>query len=190
MQISSLVSSRRGLITVLQFLLFCFLPMQISAGEAIVFLQPDTSAPAKVAAPASSEEEYIGRKGTVLFSAKDLFFSDPITDQPDVASSRSLDQQELHIAFFPEQDIRIVVDFEAREDNGILNLRGRQTSSAISNFSMTMSQENYVVTLQDLERGLLYKVVGDMGSGSGQVTEYDLTKLPPVFDDMPIPAPQ
>jgi hypothetical protein len=46
---------------------------------------------------------------------------------------------------------------------------------------MTIGSDGYLITLQDMKKGLLYRVRGNSQDGSGSVTEIDMKKMPPVI---------
>lgn len=161
-----------------------------TAAATIVILQPDTREPQDFAeVSGKAEEDYISRIGQVVFTAKELFSPQPATDMEGSKMSKSLMQSELMLSFFPDQDFRIIVDSESTSESDILSLGGRLNSAAFSTFSMTVTTDTYLMTFQDVDNGMTYKVVGDMETGIGRVTEYDLTKLPPVYDGPPIIPP-
>ena len=171
---------------VLAALLTCF----ATAAATIVILQPGAVEPRNFAKVSENAEEgYINRIGQVVFTAKDLFSAQPVTDMEENEIAQSLLQSELMLSFFPDQDFRIIVDSESALGKDILSLGGRLHSAAFSTFSMTVTNDTYLMTLQDVDNGMIYKVVGDMETGLGRVTEYDLTKLPPVYDGPPIIPP-
>jgi hypothetical protein len=46
---------------------------------------------------------------------------------------------------------------------------------------MTIGSDGYLITVQDMNKDLLYRVSGNSGDGSGSVTEIDMKKMPPVI---------
>jgi hypothetical protein len=174
------------LTAVLATFLTCF----AAAAATIVILQPRAVEHQNFSKAAENDEEgYINRIGQVVFTAKDLFSPQPVTDLVQNKKAPSLMQSELIMSFFPEQDFRIIVDSESVSESNIFSLGGRLHSAAFSTFSMTVTSNTYLMTLQDVGNGMTYKVVGDMETGIGRATEYDLTKLPPVYDAPPIIPP-
>ncbi len=131
-------------------------------------------------------EVYINRTGEVTLAAKDIFGITGSTDSYSRVERGDFPDTELVLSFFPEQKIRITVDSESRPNANLLLLRGHKGESKISTFTMTLTNETYLITYQDLDNGMIYKVVGDMTSGEGQVTEIDLEKLPPTYDAKPV----
>jgi len=61
-------------------------------------------------------------------------------------------------------------------------MNGKGRSKKLSTFSMTVTEENYLISYQDLDTATLYRVVGNTQTGRGTVTEIDLEKLPPSSD--------
>lgn len=161
-----------------------------TASATITVLQPDSGESNAIAALSEkATEDYIRRVGQVVFTAKDLFSPQPDDGTESVRMAQSLKQSELVLAFFPDQDFRIIVDTESSSGNGMLSLGGRRITADLATFSMTVTSDTYLITFQDLDSGMTYKVVGNMKTGTGRVTEYDLAKLPPVYDGNPIIPP-
>ena len=46
---------------------------------------------------------------------------------------------------------------------------------------MTIGSDGYLLTVQDMNKDLLYRVSGNSSDGSGSVTEIDMKKMPPVI---------
>ena len=46
---------------------------------------------------------------------------------------------------------------------------------------MTVGLDGYLITMQDMNKALLYRVSGNSNDGSGTVTEIDMRKMPPVI---------
>ncbi len=138
----------------------------------------------------NSGEKYIKRTGQVVFAAKDIFWEVELDKKSSAIAQRVFSESELVLAFFPEKEFRIQVDSESRPQNNILSIQGRPGESPLSTFTMTLTADNYLITFQDLDGGMVYKVVGDMKTGVGEVTQIDTEKIPPAYDLGPIVPPQ
>jgi len=62
-----------------------------------------------------------------------------------------------------------------------LNLGGKATGNELSTFTMTVTENNYIIRYQDLESSMMYKAFGDTHTGIGQVEQIDITKMPPRY---------
>lgn len=140
-----------------------------------------------VPSDAEPPEPHVRRKGNVRF-AVDLFLPPAETGER-VAASEAFSGRTLSLFFFPWLEFNIIVDSETRPQPDVLLLNGRLEGADMSTFSMTVTAESYLITLQNLETATLYRVVGDTETGNGEVTEIDLTKLPPVIHSPPLVPP-
>jgi hypothetical protein len=163
---------------------------QAAATETIVLLQPAMTEENEAFGAPESGESYVKRSGRVIFAAKELFLERRTSEGSGAAARETFREAELVLSFFPDRDIRVTVDSESESASGVLSLGGRQDGSTYSTFTMTVTDDTYLITFQDVSSGLTYKVVGDMDSGIGRVTEFDLAKLPPAFDSEPVLPPE
>lgn len=136
-----------------------------------------------------SKEVYISRTGQVSISVNELFTSPDSQQKEEARIHQAFDQTKLVLSFFQDQEVIITVDSESRPGNNIVSLGGHHEEKKISTFSMTITDESYLITYQDLDNSIVYKVVGNCKTGIGKVTEIDLKKLPPVYDSEPIVPP-
>ncbi len=137
-----------------------------------------------------ADEQYIVRTGQVFFAAKDFFWDVELESKSSAIANRVFSESELILAFFPEKKFRINIDSESRPKRNILSIQGRPGESRFSTFTMTLTEDNYLITFQDLDNGMVYKVVGNMKTGVGEVTQIDTKKLPPAYDLEPIVPPK
>jgi hypothetical protein len=133
-------------------------------------------------------EPFIKRTGNVLLGSLDIFHQELASFQNKNGSSGTPAFKEMHllISFFPEREISIIVDSESHTANNVISLGGHQANSDISTFSMTITQDNFSVTYQDIDNAVTYRVVGDVKTGRGKVIEIDLKKIPPRYDADPV----
>ena len=152
-------------------------------------LQPTSQSSEKSAQQGIQQETepFIKRIGEVSLSSVDTFLKEMA---PGETSSRNISFKgmQLLMSFFPEKEMTVTVDSESRSAN-VISLRGHQVDSDISTFSMTITQKNYLITYQDIDNAVIYRVVGNVGSGIGKVVEIDLKKLPPTYDLPAVPPP-
>lgn len=137
----------------------------------------------KVSANGVQQEKkvYIRRNGEVSFAADTFLPKSPKTGKR-AAAAASFRGRSLSVSFFPEQTFDIDISRESRPKKGMLSMNGKGRSKKLSTFSMTVTEENYLISYQDLDTATLYRVVGNTQTGLGTVTEIDLEKLPPSYD--------
>lgn len=133
----------------------------------------------------SEKKSYITRSGSVTLAISELLAACEYVQNNSLTSG---DQVKLILSFFTEQEIEIVLDSEKCTQNNYY-LSGH-IEGELSTFSITATQENYIVTFRDLAENKLYKVVGTMNSGKGKVTEIDLKKMEPVIHLPPRVSPK
>ncbi|MDO8947788.1 MAG: hypothetical protein Q7U88_11630 [Desulfocapsaceae bacterium] len=173
------------------FLAACLLwpsPAVAGAEKRISILSPlESQADQTNMASAQHVEPYINRVGAVSF-ATDLFL--PISAAGNrVATDASFLGNALSVSFFPGLDFNIIVDSEARPQPNVVSMSGHLQGADLSTFSMTVTTEGYMITLQNLDTATVYRVVGNTKTRAGQVTEIDLTKMPPILYTPPIVPP-
>jgi hypothetical protein len=132
-------------------------------------------------------EPYINRVGAVSFAA-DLFLP-PSAAGLRVATGTVFLGNVLSVSFFPDLDFDIIVDSETRPQPDIISMSGHLEGSDLSTFSLTVTPEGYIITLQDLDTATTYRAVGDTKSRAGKVTEIDLKKMPPRLYSPPLVPP-
>lgn len=132
-------------------------------------------------------EPYINRVGAVSFAA-DLFL--PLSTAGNrVAADTSFLGNVLSVSFFPGLDFNIIVDSESSPQPDIVSMSGHLQGADLSTFSLTVTTEGYIITLQNLDTATVYRVVGDTKTRAGQVTEIDLKKMPPLLYTPPLVPP-
>lgn len=124
---------------------------------------------------------YIKRKGEVSFAA-DTFLPKSSKTGRRAAANTSFRGRALSVSFFPEQTFNIDVNHDARPQKDMLSVNGKGRSKKVSTFSMTVTEDTYIMNYQDLDTATLYRVIGNTQTGLGTVTEIDLEKLPASYD--------
>lgn len=152
---------------------------------------PEATAKISVQSAQEGQEVYIKRRGMVHLDAVEIF------RQETASQARTLGQigssfkgRRLLLSFFNDSEIEVMVNTESRSSQGTVSLNGNQTEGGISTFSMTVTSGTYLITYQDMEKKMVYRVVGDVETGDGRVIEVDLSKMPPVYDEEPLVPPQ
>ncbi len=82
------------------------------------------------------------------------------------------------IKFFDDVAYIVTVDFASERSDGTMIINARINDQKIGTVVLTITPEGFLITLQDLNRSLLYRVTGISGLGTGTVTEINMTKIP------------
>lgn len=170
---------RAGIVICLALLFFC--AVGIAGQDRIDALHPLDFPAAAIQKNAEPEvqEPYVSRTGWVEL-AVDSFFPEAIETGQRKASSMAFKGHGLSISFFSDISFVIEIDSESRPDEDMLLLRGHIQGHEISTFSMTVTRDDYLVRLQDLDTNTVYRVVGDTKTGRGRIVEIDSSMMPPV----------
>lgn len=124
-------------------------------------------------------DELVSRVGAVALSVGFFLSRAEGGDALRVAAAeRSFHGETLYFDFFPDSSYAIELDQEARPEPDVLSLGGRIKGRDLSTFSMSITADSYVISLQDMDTAMLYRAVGDTATGLGQVIEFELEKLP------------
>lgn len=135
----------------------------------------------------NDDENYVTRRGSVVLDVNQLLPQMPIdTTKEDNALSFSFVQQTFVMDFFPDRSIVVIVAQESRPSHGVVSLNARTIDQDIATVSITVTEESYLITFQDLTTNTLYRVVGNSETGVGNVKEIDIGSLPPRMHLPPI----
>ena len=126
------------------------------------------------------------KKGMVQLAIET--FSPQLTNHKETPSMPriSFKQRILSLQFFPEHDFRIHISSDIRNQSGALSLRGHLESHKVSTFTMTVTKQSFMITLQDLKDEAVYRVIGNTSTGLGHVSLIDLRSEPPRYDASPV----
>jgi hypothetical protein len=157
----------------------CLVGAGVAAAQPLEMLLPVESPGGAVAMQKSSEEAkpYIKRVGQVRLAAARMLPPRAVANQREAVKVPQRGST-MSLAFFPGEVFTIEVDGQEQPQQGVLSINGRVAGAAMSTFSMTVTKEGYLITLQDLAAGKLYRVVGEQNSDLGRVVEYDLDEMP------------
>lgn len=155
--------------------------------DVVVALWPDSNSMSlnQVASQTDDDTSYINRIGNVSLDVN-LFF--PISDKTGVrtAAQQGFSNSNMSVSFFPDEQYIIYINSESRPQEDILSLNGHILDHELGTFSMTITSESFLITLQDMNKSFVYRVIGDTETGHGQVTEIDLPKMPPILYSPPM----
>ncbi|PKN36546.1 MAG: hypothetical protein CVU62_14580 [Deltaproteobacteria bacterium HGW-Deltaproteobacteria-2] len=87
----------------------------------------------------------------------------------------------VSLNLFPDVTHEVKVNSVKRYKDGTMIISGKLKDHKNSTVVMTMGNEGFLMTIQDMNRAMLYRVRGNSADGSGSVTEIDMKKMPPVI---------
>lgn len=126
----------------------------------------------------ASLKSYEIRKGRIAISPEILPQASGTTSQSRIAVSRG---DTVTVTFFADVTYQIAVDTVTYHPDGIMTIGGRLHDHMIRTAVLTIGPAGFLITLQDMNRALLYRVTGDSGQASGTASEIDMTKIPPMI---------
>jgi hypothetical protein len=85
------------------------------------------------------------------------------------------------ITFFADVTYPVAIDSVTHNPDGTMIITARLNDHRIGTVVLTVGPDGFLITLQDLNRALLYRAAGDSRSSAGTVTEIDVTKIPPMI---------
>lgn len=87
----------------------------------------------------------------------------------------------ISINLFDDVKYDVKVDSVNHNADGTIIINGILKNHKMRTVVMTIGSDGYLITVQDLNKSLLYRVSGNSSDGSGSVTEIDMKKMPPVI---------
>jgi hypothetical protein len=82
------------------------------------------------------------------------------------------------VSFFSDANYEIIIDSVAIQLDGTKVVSGAIKNHHLKTFVLTIADDGFVLTLQDMDRNRLYRASGSTLDSSGTVTEIDMTKIP------------
>ncbi|MDD5524130.1 MAG: hypothetical protein PHV90_02715 [Smithella sp.] len=89
--------------------------------------------------------------------------------------------EKISLNLFPDVTHEVNINSVRHYANGTMIISGKLKDHKNSTVVMTMGNEGFLMTVQDMNRAVLYRVRGNSLDGSGSVTEIDMKKMPPVI---------
>ena len=87
----------------------------------------------------------------------------------------------VSLNFFDDVAYDVKVDSVNHNTDGTIIVNGILKNHKLRTVILTIGSDGYLVTVQDMNKDLLYRVSGNSSNGSGSVTEIDMKKMPPVI---------
>jgi hypothetical protein len=97
----------------------------------------------------------------------------------EIAPSKG-DDDTVSVNLFIDVSYDVMVDSVKHHADGTTIVNGKLKDHTIGTVVMTIGPDGFLMTLQDMQKGLLYRVTGNSLQGSGTVTEIDMKKMPPM----------
>ena len=169
---------------------FCTVALMVplaSAGSAVSILTPapltdsERELPALSAQQHSPDKPHLRRTGRVRLDVGQ-FFQAQESYPGRMATSASFLNQILSLGFFDEDEFLVEIHSQQRPNAHTYLLRGHLLEvgvPGISTFTMTVTESSYLISLQELRNGTLYRVRGDSATGLGQALEIDERQIGP-----------
>jgi hypothetical protein len=89
--------------------------------------------------------------------------------------------ESISLNLFPDVKHEVKVNSVKNYADGTMIISGKLKNHKNSTVVMTMGKEGFLMTVQDINRAMLYRVRGNSIDGTGSVTEIDMRKMPPVI---------
>ena len=152
-------------------------PMSSSHGAGHVLVWPVTEEKAGSEAGLSLEKYEI-RRGRIAVLPEVVPQEPGTIRRPKIVIARG---DAVTLTFFPDVAYQATVDAATYHPDGTLSVSAGLSDHGIRTVTLTMGREGFLITLQDMNRAMLYRAAGDSSRASGIVTEIDMKKMPPVI---------
>lgn len=151
------------------------MPLAHGAGHVLVWPVAEEKA---LQAAGPSLEAYEIRRGRIAVSPEVVPQEPGTTRQLETVIAKG---DAVTLTFFPDVTYQATVDAATYDPDGTLLVSAGLGDHGIRTVILTIGREGFLITLQDMNRAILYRVAGDSSRASGTVTEIDMTKMPPVI---------
>jgi hypothetical protein len=152
--------------------------VSIAQGTGRLLVWPVKEEVAQTKAKVSLRQHEV-RKGKVAISQDMLIKTDSKGNRRILVVPSKGDTISLN--FFDDVKYDVKVDSVNHNTDGTIIVNGILKDHKLRTVVMTIGSDGYLVTVQDMNKGLLYRVSGNSGNGSGSVTEIDMKKMPPLI---------
>jgi hypothetical protein len=157
-----------------------FAHASISQGAGQLLAWPADEGVMQFRSTAEPLKSYEVRKGRIALSPEILpGSSGAVNRQVRIAASKS-ETDTASISLFADVAYEVIIDSVKHHADGTTIVNGKLKDHTMGTVVMTIGPDGFLITVQDMKKGLLYRVAGDSRQGSGTVTEIDMKKMPPV----------
>jgi hypothetical protein len=154
-----------------------FIQVSVSHGAGRLLAWPVDGGVAQSQANVSLEP-YEVRKGRIVLAPE--IVPEDSNRQAGIAVSQG-DTDTVSISFFADATYEVIIDSVKHQGDGTIIISGKLKDHGIGTVVVTIGLNGFLMTVQDMKKGLLYRVTGDSRQGSGTVTEIDTKKMPPII---------
>jgi hypothetical protein len=88
------------------------------------------------------------------------------------------EDHEFAISLFDDVNFHITFDQVHRLQEGQTLAQGHLAGHELATVTVTQLKDRYLMSIQDMEHDLIYRISGDFSSGKADVIEVDLKKMP------------
>ncbi len=127
--------------------------------------------------PNEALETYEVRKGRIALTPELLPPPAGAADRQTGIAARDT----VFIGLFADVMYEVIIDSVKHHPDGTLIVSGRIKDHSMGTVVLTIGPDGFLITVQDMNRAMLYRVTGDSRQGSGTVTEIDMKKMPPLI---------
>jgi hypothetical protein len=157
--------------------LFLFAQVSVSHGAGRLLARPVDGGVAQSQTNVSLEP-YEVRKGRIALALE--IVPGVSNRQAEIAVFQG-DTDTASISFFADVTYDVIVDSVKHQGDGTMIINGKLKGHTMETVVMTIGPDGFLMTVQDMKKGLLYRVTGDSRQGSGTVTEIDMQNMPPMI---------
>jgi hypothetical protein len=120
------------------------------------------------------------RKGQIALAPEILPKHGGAVDRrAEIAVSKG-DTDTVSVNLFADVAYEVMIDSVKHLADGTMIINGKLKDHTMGTVVMTVGPDGFLITVQDMKKGLLYRAAGDSRQGSGSVTEIDMQKMPPM----------
>jgi hypothetical protein len=158
------------------FFLFAQVSISYGAGRLLVWPVKEEVTQTKARVSLKSHEV---RKGKIALS-QDILpkTAGAVNHQARIVPSKG---DTISINLFDDVKYDVKVYSVNHNADGTIIVNGILKDHKMRTVVMTIGSDGYLLTVQDMNKDLLYRVSGNSSDGSGSVTEIDMKKMPPVI---------
>ncbi|MDD4091622.1 MAG: hypothetical protein PHQ63_03600 [Smithellaceae bacterium] len=162
------------------FILFVLVHVAIAQGADRLLVQPREEGLAKSKAMVIDQyQTYELRKGQITITPQ--IVPESFTATAGKAAVRDSKTNAFLVSFFSDVNYEVILDSVDTQPDGTKIISGKIKDHNLRTFTMTIASDGFIITLQDMNRQVLYRAVGNTLSGLGTVTEIDMKKIPPMI---------
>jgi hypothetical protein len=130
--------------------------------------------------PLESLKPHEVRKGRIALTPQILPRLAGAMDQQIGINISNGDTNTASISLFADVVYEVIINSVKHHTDGTMIISGKLKDHTMGTVVITIGPDGFLITVQDMNRSLLYRAAGDSRQGSGSVTEIDMNKMPPM----------